>query len=393
MFNNRWRLFRLQGIPIYVDLSWLIILALVTWTLSLRFRAAVPGTTISTSWLLGLVTAVAFFVCIVLHELGHALTAQRIGIPMQGITLFLFGGVSEMGSQPPSAGKEFLMAIAGPIVSALLGFAFLGLALVGEQSQWGPSFVFLLGQLALINLAVLVFNLVPAFPLDGGRVLRAALWAATGKLRQATRWASLLGQGFAWFLIILGLFQLFQGAFVGGLWLAVIGLFLKTAAQASYQQVLIRQALAGEPVERFMNREPITVPPSLNLQHLVDDYIYRYHHKTYPVASDHHLEGIVSTRDLSQFPRSDWDSHQVREAMHQDVSDVSISPAADALLALEQMQRTDSGRLLVMDHEQLVGIVSRKDLLRFLQTKLDLEAGDDRDAGDSSHSIEELANR
>jgi Zn-dependent protease len=397
MFGARWRLFRVGGIPLYVDASWLLIVALLTWTLTERFQRAVPDLAASTYWLLGLVTALAFFLCIVLHELGHALTAQQVGIPMRGITLFLFGGVTEMGGHPPSAGKEFLMAIAGPVVSAVLALALWGLAAVGARADWARPVVILLGHLALINLLVLGFNLVPAFPLDGGRVLRSILWGVMGSLRRATYWASLLGQGFAWLLIGLGFWLMIQGAWFDGLWLALIGLFLNNAARMGYQQVLVRQALQGEPVRRFMNPEPVVVPPSLDLRQWVEDYVYRYHHKTYPVGSNGHLEGVISTRDLGRFPRGEWDRHTVAEAMRPEVGAVSVPPGADALQALEQMQRTDASRLLVTEGGRLVGIISLKDLLRFLQTKLELE-GDEGDVpaprqGVSPERREELAHR
>jgi Zn-dependent protease/CBS domain-containing protein len=384
MFSTRWQLFRLRGIPINVDASWLIIVALLTWTLTNFFQEAVPGLVLSSYWIMGLVTALAFFVCIVLHELGHALVAQRLGIPLRGITLFLFGGVAELEGEPASAGREFFMAIAGPIVSAVLAALFWLLSAMAAQADSGRQIVVMLQYLAWINLSVLVFNLVPAFPLDGGRVLRSILWGALGNLRRATYWASLLGQGFAWLLIALGVLQFFAGNIVGGMWLGLIGLFLSNAAQGSYQQVLARQALQGEPVRRFMNPEPIVVPPSLDLQTWVEDYVYRYHHKTYPVTSNGHLEGVVSTGALAQYPRREWDRHTVAEAMRQDLQAISLTPDADALKALEQMQRTGSSRLLVTDNGRLVGIVSLKDLLRFLQLKLELESGDEDDSGDAT---------
>jgi Zn-dependent protease len=373
MFGTRWRLFRLLGIPISLDASWLIILALLTWTLISLFREAVPGLAVATYWAMGLAAALAFFTCIVLHELGHALVARKVGIPIRGITLFLFGGVAEMEDEPPSAGSEFLMAIAGPVVSAVLAAMFWLLSgFVAEM----PAVEYPLRYLAVINLTVLIFNLIPAFPLDGGRVLRSALWGALGNLRRATYWAALAGQGFAWLLIGLGLLHFFAGFVFEGIWLGLIGLFLNNAARGSYQQVLMRQVLRGEPVSRFMNHRPIVVPPGLDLRGWVDDYVYRYHRKMFPVASNGHLEGVISTQVLAQYPRGEWDQHTVAEVMRHDVETISISPDTDALEALGKMQRTGSSRLLVMNHDRLVGIVSLKDLLRFLNLKLELENTD-----------------
>ena len=378
MFTTRWPLFRVGRITIRIDASWLIILALATVSLNGLFRQLVPGLTPASYWAMGLVTALSFFTCIVLHELGHALTAQRVGIPIRGITLFLFGGVAELEGEPPSAGKEFLMAIAGPAVSAVLAALFGVLFYAGAVSGWPAPVVMVLWALAAINGSVLVFNMIPAFPLDGGRVLRSALWGYTGSVRRATYWASLLGQGFAWLLIAVGVWSFFDGQVWNGVWTGLIGLFLNNAARSSYQQVLIRQALEGEPVSRFMNPDPVTVPPALDLRTWLDEYVYRYHHKTFPVVADGRLLGVISTRALGRFPREEWDRVSVGEAMRQDLDAVTVPPQTDAMKALERMQRTGSSRLLVTRDGQLVGIISLKDLLRFLQLKLELEEPGER---------------
>jgi Zn-dependent protease len=381
MFGKRWQLFRLYGIPISVDLSWLVILALITLTISASipywlheyFGEAAPTLTPAQDWLIGLIAALVFFACIVLHELGHALVARSRGMPIQGITLFLFGGVSELQGEPPSAGTEFWMAIAGPLVSLVLGLAFGLLAWVGYHHAWSPPLVVVLGYLCFINLLLLVFNLIPAFPLDGGRVLRSILWATTGNLRRATQWASAAGQVFAWLLIAWGIVQFFGGNWLGGIWAGLIGMFLNNAAQNAYQQVLIRNALKGEPVRRFMNPQPIVVPQSLDLLHWVEDYVYRFHHRAFPVTSDGHLEGLISTQELTKTPRADWHRHTIGEVMQRDLRSISIPPDADALEALGKMQRSGSTRLLVVEQGHLLGILSLKDLLQFLDLKMELE--------------------
>jgi Zn-dependent protease/CBS domain-containing protein len=378
MFRTRWRLFRLAGIPINVDASWLIILALITWTLAGFFRGEVPGLETSDYWLMGLVAALVFFTCIVLHELGHSLVARRLGIPLRGITLFLFGGVAELEGEPTSAGREFAMAIAGPVVSVVLAVVFLVLAHTGAPAGWDPRVLAILEYLGRINGLVLAFNLIPAFPLDGGRVFRSILWGITGNIRRATHWAALLGQAFSWVLIGVGVLFFFWGDVVGGIWFGLIGLFLNNAAQSSYRQLLTRQALEGEPVRRFMNPDPVVVPPSLDLRHWVEDYVYRYHHKMFPVASAGHLEGIVRTAALGRFPREEWELHTVAE-VEDNARSLSVPPDADALQALERMHRTGSSRLLVTDGDQLLGIVSLKDLLRFLELKLELEGANGGD--------------
>ena len=377
MLRTRWRLFRLAGLPINVSASWLIIVALLTWTLTAKFRDAAPGAPWAEYWAMGLVTALLFFLCILLHELGHALTARRLGIPIRGVTLFLFGGVAELEGEPASAGAEFVMAIAGPIVSAVLAGLCWLLAVAGGLAAWPWQVVLVLGYLAAINLTVLVFNLIPAFPLDGGRVLRSVLWGATGDLRRATYWASLCGRAFAWLLIALGVLQFFYGEVLGGVWMFLIGLFLGEAASSGYQQVLVRQALQGEPIRRIMDPAPVTAPPSLDLQHWVEDYVYRGRQKVFPVAEDGRLEGVIDTDALSRYPRGEWPLHTVGEAMRYDVAPLSVPPDADAFQALERMQRTGTNRLLVTDQGRLVGVVSRKDLMDFLALKLDLHGGDD----------------
>jgi Zn-dependent protease len=369
---SRIRLFRVLGIPISLDVSWLIILALSTWTLQQLFATEVPDQAPETYWLMGGSVSLAFFGCILLHELGHAVVARSTGIPVRGITLFLFGGVAEMEREPPSAGGEFFMAIAGPVVSLVLAGVCWLLATMGSDARWPEPLVAGLAFLSVMNVMVLAFNLVPAFPLDGGRVLRSILWGLWGDLRRATYWAALLGQGFAWFLIFMGIADVVTGNF-RGLWLGLIGLFLNNAARASYREVLMQKMLEGEPVRHFMNTDPVVVPPHLDLRHLVDDYVYRYHRKLFPVASNGHLEGVIRTQALRQYPRDEWDRHTIGEAMNQDWNALSIPADADALKALARMKQTGSTGLLVTEGDHLVGMVNLKDLMRFLDHKMALE--------------------
>lgn len=388
MFFGRIRLLSAFGIPIYIDLSWLLIAALLTISLKATFQTqlelaqvVVPAERVpSQALLMALATTVAFFACVVLHELGHALVGRSRGMEIRGITLFLFGGVAELGSEPPSAGSEFLMAIGGPVVSLVLGIGFLVATWIGQTLGWPLQLLLVTDLLGTVNLGLLLFNLVPAFPLDGGRVLRSFLWWATGNLRRATHWSSTLGRAFGWLLIAVGVFSLISPLFEaeravnwGGLWFVLIGYFVLQAARGSYQQVLLREALRGEPVRRFMRVEPITVPPTLDLERWVDEYVYRYHRRSFPVAENGRVEGMISTEDLQDVPRDEWDRHTVAEVMETELDGLRISPVTDAMEALERMQRTGSSRLLVLEGEQLVGIVTLKDLLRFLNLKLELE--------------------
>ena len=383
MFGNRWHLFRLLGIPISVDASWLVILALLTVSLGSVFPSLqheyfpdVPDRLQSYQyWIMGLVAALGFFGCILLHELGHAIVARSRGMPIHGINLFLFGGVAEIGDEPPSARTEFLMAIAGPLVSLCLAILLALLSWIGYQGGWPHPAVIIFGYLAVINAVVLAFNLVPAFPLDGGRVLRSIIWGASGDLTRATYWAALLGQAFAWVLIAWGVMQFFAGNWLSGVWSGLIGWFLHNAATGSYQQLLMKQALHGEAVRHFMVPGVTAVPPSLDLRHWVEDFVYRSGARLFPVASDGRLEGFITTDVLARIPRSEWEAHTVGEFMRQDLKRITISPDADALEAMSRMRRIGASRLLVTEHDQLLGTVSLRDLLRFLDLKLELERG------------------
>jgi Zn-dependent protease len=313
------------------------------------------------------------------------MVAQNSGIPLRGITLFIFGGVAELEGEPRSAGREFFMAIAGPVVSLILSILFWILAVIGDHARWPETVVAVLGYLASINATVLVFNMLPAFPLDGGRVLRSILWAITGRIRQATRWASFVGRLFAWLFIFIGVLELFAGNFIGGIWLGLIGMFLNRAAEGSYRQIVLQQLLSGEPVRQLMSPDPIVVPPSINLQNWLEDYVYRFHHKSFPVAANAHLEGVIDTRALMRFPRSEWGEHTVAEAMSQNVWELTVPPNTDALQALEQMRRTGANKLLVVENGQLAGIISITDLLHFFNLKMELES-DLQEMPDSSRS-------
>ena len=384
MFWTRWQLFRLLGIPIRIDASWLVIVALLTWTVALQFQPELPETALPLLWLWALVTALGFFLCIVLHELGHAVTARKLDIPINGITLFIFGGVAEMGGEPATPLREFLMAIAGPLVTVVLIGLFGLFWLLSAVFHWAKAPQLVCAYLTQINLLVLVFNLIPAFPLDGGRVLRSLLWGVSGNLRSATRRASMIGQGFAFFLIGIGLLNLFTGNVVGGIWFGLIGLFLNNAARSSYTTVLLREALTGEPVARFTNHNPIVVPPEITLREWVEDYVYRYHRKVFPVVQDGRLEGVISTQSLAGFPREQWSEHTVAEAMRRDLDALSITPHTDALHALARMQSTGVSRLLVVEDGRLIGIISLKDLLRFFHLKLELETTNSWNSGRQS---------
>jgi len=374
MFGKRITLFRLLGFEVKIDLSWLIIAVLITWSLARAvFPAYFEGLSATTYVLMGIVGALGLFTSIVVHEFSHSLVARRFGLSMKGITLFIFGGVAEMEKEPPTAKAEFFMAIAGPAASVILGGILYGVTVLGAQSGWPDPIIGVLSYLWSINLVLAAFNLLPAFPLDGGRVLRSALWGFTGRLAWATRIASFIGSGFGFLLIAMGVVTIVRGDFVGGIWWFLIGMFVRNASQTSYRQLVTRRLLEGEPVRRFMERNPVTVPYYISIEQLVEEYVYKHHFKMYPVVQEERLVGCVSTRDVKAIPREQWDQYTVKEVSTTCSSENTIASDADATDALALMSRTGNSRLMVVEGDRLGGIIVLKDLLEFLSLKMDLE--------------------
>jgi len=374
MFENRLKLFTLVGFEVRLDPSWLIIAALVTWSLAAGlFPTLYPDQTSSTYWIMGGAGALGLFASIIVHEFSHSVVARRFHLPMNGITLFIFGGVSEMNDEPPSPLSEFLMAVAGPLTSLILSFLFFFVTAMGNSHSWPKPVLGVLNYLFIINAALTIFNLLPAFPLDGGRMLRAALWGWKKNLRWATRIAAALGTGLSLALIVWGLASLFTGFFISGLWLILIGWFLQTSARASYRQVISRELLKGEPVARFMHTNPVTVPPSLSVLSLVNDYILRYHFRLFPVLEAGKLVSCITTEQVKALPREEWPVKSVRDLAKTCSPDTVISLEADAVDALARMRATGNSRLIVVNRDRLAGIITLKDLLEFLAMKLELE--------------------
>ncbi|HKI98587.1 MAG TPA: site-2 protease family protein [bacterium] len=375
MFRNRITLFRLLGFDVRVDASWLLLAFFITWSLARGyFPGLLPGHSLMEYWWMGAAGALGLFVSIILHEFSHSLVARRYGLPIKGITLFIFGGVAEMEDEPPNAKSEFLMAIAGPIASLAIGAVCYAAAVVMAGPQAG-ALDSVLHYLGVINVLLALFNLAPAFPLDGGRVLRAALWQWQGNLRKATRIAASIGRGFGFWLILMGVFSVLAGNLLGGVWWFLIGLFVIQSAGASYQQVLLRQTLEGEPVRRFMTEHPTCVLASETVQRLVDDYIYRHYYKLYPVLQDDHPVGCIHTDQIKTIPREEWGRHTVGEIMQPLTADNTVPADADAMQALNIMNRSGNSRLLVMEDGHLAGLIALKDLLKFFHVKVDLEEG------------------
>jgi len=374
MFGKGIKLFSIAGFDVKIDLSWLIIGLLVTWSLAEGvFPQFYETLSTRTYWLMGVAGALGLFVSIIWHELCHSLVARQYGLPMGGITLFIFGGVAELTKEPPSPKAEFFVAIAGPIVSIIIAAVCFAVTWF-NQSLLPATVVLVIAYLALINAVVVAFNLIPAFPLDGGRILRSILWYLKGNLRWATRISSAMGSAFGLFLIILALINLLAGALLAALWQFLIGMFLRNAAQMSYQQVIVRRALEGEPVSRFMKTNVITVDSSLTLDQLVENYIYRFHHKMFPVTDREKLVGCVTTRDVQRIERQHWHQTEVGQIAGKCEQDNTITPDTDAMEALTQFSHSGASRMMVVSNGVLVGMLALKDLMQFISLKVELDS-------------------
>jgi Zn-dependent protease/predicted transcriptional regulator len=377
---------RVFGINIRIDWSWLFIFFLVTWNLSTVFGQAHAGWGPTLVWGMAIVAAFLFFASVLAHELAHSLVARARGIPVRSITLFLFGGVSDIQREPDSPDVEFVMAIVGPLTSIVLGglLAWLAGASAGplQDTITNPTatvarlspLATLLLWLGSINVILGVFNLTPGFPLDGGRVLRSILWAATGNLRRATRWASWTGQAIAWLMIIGGISMAFgaQIPFFGtgltsGLWLAFIGWFLNSASVQSYQQVVVHDILEGVPVERMMRTDPPTCLPDCSVNRLVHEHIMRTDDQAFPVLDDGRLVGLVTLEDVRRVSRHAWDTTTVSEIMTPADQLTVVTPDEDAAEALNKLVQRDVRQLPVLRDRQLVGMLRRRDIIKWLQ--------------------------
>ena len=373
MFGKSIRLFKIFGFTVKIDLSWFIILALVAWSLAEGlFPLVYAGLPRSVLWLMGLAGALLLFASIVFHELAHSLVERRYDLPIKGITLFVFGGVSEMEEEPSSARAEFMMAVAGPLSSMGLGFALYGLAVLGVSVGVPPPVIGVTAYVAVMNLVLAIFNLLPGFPLDGGRILRSILWFWKGDLRWATRIAAGVGKGFGLAFIAFGVINVALGSLVAGIWWTLIGLFLRSAAERSYRQLVVRQALAGEPVRRFMNERPVKVAPWATVETLVKDYAYKHHQRMFPVAENGNLFGCIDLGQVKTLPLGEWGRHAVLEYTQPCTPENSIAPEDDATEALARMGRSHTGRLLVVEDSKLVGVIALRDVMQFLSLKMEL---------------------
>ncbi len=353
-----------------MDYSWFLVVALLTWLLaSSYYPAEFKGWPTALYWLMGVITAVMLFVSVLLHELGHSVVALRYGVPVRSITLFIFGGVAQIGAEPPSAVAEFLIAIAGPLVSLALGILFYVLEPVVAFSE---PLLGLARYLVYINLAIVLFNLVPGYPLDGGRVFRAIVWAFTGNMLHATIIAANVGRFFGLSFIFVGVWQMFSGNFGGGLWIAFIGWFLDSAATAQAQQATIHGLLAGHRVSQAMRSHCDTVPAELPLQRLVDEHVLGGGARCFLVNRGEDTVGLMTLHRIKEVPRQDWSTTTAAQAMVPLERLKRINPDAELWTALQEMDRDGVNQLPVMRDGHVVGMLGREDFIAFLRTLQEL---------------------
>lgn len=374
MFGKGWKIFQLFNFSVRVDISWLFIALFLLWTLAaILFPMQYPSLTGTQYLVMGLIATAGLFFSIVVHEFCHALVARHFNLPMRGITLFIFGGIAEMNDEPPSPKAEFFMAIAGPIASALLALIFWGIYKLGTISNMPVVFNGIFDYLWQINLILVVFNMIPAFPLDGGRIVRSILWKWKGRLRWATRISSEIGAGFGFILIILGIVSLFAGNLIGAFWYVGIGLFLRWAAKTSYGNILVKESLENRKIEKLMNQEPKTAFYDETIEDLVENHIYKFHHKNYPVLDNKgDFVGIVGTKHIRNIPRNEWNSKKIFEVLEKPNEYNTVSPKTEAFKVLKKLSHSPEELVAVTEDDKLKGVLTFKDIMDFIAINLNL---------------------
>jgi Zn-dependent protease/CBS domain-containing protein len=371
-------LMRVGGIRVIVDPTWFLVFALVVVSLGSDYLpAAAPHLTAFVSWILAVVAALLLFGSVLVHELSHAWLARRAGIAVPRIRLFLFGGVSEMMSEPHEPRAELRIAAAGPATSLLIAAVAYACALGLEgTSATAPRVI--VEYLAVANLLLGMFNLLPGLPLDGGRILRAWLWWQHGNLLRATRTAGRVGVGLGWTLAALGFARFISGAFsggwLGGLWLVIIGLFLSRAALATAESSLLRESLRGMRVRQLMTRDVATVPDHISLEEMVREIALHRPHDSYPVLADGQFAGVIGIDQVRHVPRDEWIRTPVRQVMTPAAMAPPLGPEDECLAALERMLREDRGLLAVVTESRLIGVLSRVDVLKLHRLRSSLDA-------------------
>lgn len=362
------RLGSISGFEIRVDLSWLLIFFLVLWTLSVGlFPTTYPGLENTTYFGMGLVATLLFFASLLAHELSHSFVARAKGIPVEGITLFIFGGVSRTRMDAENPSDEFQIAIAGPLTSVLLAGLFGLIWYISINAGWSVVVTGIASYLASINLILAIFNMLPGFPLDGGRVFRSLIWQYTGDQRKATRIASTGGKWLGFLLIALGILQMFNYGILGGLWFILIGWFLYSAAEASYEELLLRTSLKGVRAREIMTPYPETISADLTLQELVDKYVLSRRYQSFPVVQDAQPVGIITLNLVRDIPREEWGYRTVKDTMIPIDQKVTACPEEQMTQVLQKMQESSVRRVLVTKNGLIQGIITANDVAKWLQ--------------------------
>lgn len=374
-------LFTILGFEIRLNLSWLLLGLLITWTLAEGFfPQRYPDLGAHARWWMGVAGAVGVFFSIVFHELSHSLVGRRFGMPVGGITLFVFGGIAELRHEPKTPYTEFLMAAAGPLSSLVLAGVFFVADNLAQRLGWPLPVVGVLHYMSVINVVLAVFNLVPAYPLDGGRMFRAALWAWRKDVREATRIASRVGSYFGLALMVLGVLGFLAGDIVGGMWSFLIGAFLRGAAMTSYRQLLTRQFLEGKTVGDLMNHRPVSVGTSITLREFLEQYVYRTPQVLYPVVDDSHLVGCVKVSQVKAIPREFRGDRTIADIVSPCSEENTVSPDDNAAELLSGMLVPGViDRKIVEREGRLVGTISLQDLRNIMALKLELESESTRE--------------
>jgi Zn-dependent protease len=363
------RVARFFGFDVRLDLSWFVVFLLVLWTFAEAvFPARVPGLTSVTYALMAWAGAVLFFASVLLHELAHSAVARARGLRVEGITLFIFGGMARIREDAENPRDEFLVTAVGPLSSALIGLALLAFARAGRA--WGIplSVTAVADYLAFLNFVLAVFNLIPGFPLDGGRLFRSLVWFLTKDVRKATRWASYSGRAFGYVMIAVGILELFGGALVSGMWFIFIGWFLTQAAEAGYRQVVLRRILQSATAREAMTPGPETVPADLTLRELVDEYFLRRRYNAFPVvAADGRLIGLVTLTRVKEIAREEWPTTRVESAMIPVGESVTVRPGDSLADVVSKLEGGDGvGRALVVEGGRLEGVITSADVAQWL---------------------------
>jgi Zn-dependent protease/predicted transcriptional regulator len=366
LFGASWRVGRIAGIEVRVDSSWVVIALLITYSMYQQVSQVYQDISAGEAVWIGALATGLFFGSVLVHELAHALVSQARGIRVQDITLFLFGGATRAKVDSRGPADEFLIALVGPLTSGLLAGLFGIVAGLGREVLSAPL-AGTLGYLAWTNLILAGFNLVPGFPLDGGRLLRAAIWKTTGSLGRATQIASAAGQGVGWLLVAGGVAWLLAGDLAGGIWFAFIGWFLVQAARSSYQELQLQQLLGGVEAEEVMAADLVRIPPELSLQDAMDHYFLRYAHGAFPVEEQGRTIGLLTLRGIRQVPRAQWPTHRVRDHMVPLNEQVVVAPDARMDGVVGKLQDSEAGRVLVAQNGEVVGIITPSDLTRWLR--------------------------